>query len=246
MANNSPPIRQIEKAQINFNSVMQLSQDTIMSRLNCHNIGKILSFNPDTQTADIQLMQIKRFNNEYIPPTVLTDVPLIIYGASGGHITLPDPTGSICLLLFMDRNIDAFLETGEMYTPTSTRMHDFTDCIALTTFKTLANPIENYDDKAITIINDEIIEEVKNQSYIKVYPSSIKIKTSIGGEEPAGSEINLTDKINIQNTQQNLANLIQSFLTACESITTVNGGALTPASKQLFTDLKTQFEELLQ
>lgn len=246
MANNSPPIRQIEKAQINFNSVMQLSQDTIMSRLNCHNIGKILSFNPDTQTADIQLMQIKRFNNEYITPTVLTDVPLIIYGASGGHITLPDPTGSICLLLFMDRNIDAFLETGEMYTPTSTRMHDFTDCIALTTFKTLANPIENYDDKAITIINDEIIEEVKNQSYIKVYPSSIKIKTSIGGEEPAGSEINLTDKINIQNTQQNLANLIQSFLTACESITTVNGGALTPASKQLFTDLKTQFEELLQ
>lgn len=175
MANNSPPIRQIEKAQINFNSVMQLSQDTIMSRINCHNIGKILSFNPDTQTADIQLMQIKRFNNEYITPTVLTDVPLIIYGAGGGHITLPDPTGSICLLLFMDRNIDAFLETGEMYTPTSTRMHDFTDCVALTTFKTLANPIQDYDTNAITMqfensklkVKDEISMDAKNDIHLK-------------------------------------------------------------------------------
>lgn len=246
MVNNSPPIRQIEKAQINFNSVMQLSQDTIMSRLNCHNIGKILSFNPDTQTVDVQLMQIKRFNNEYITPAPITDVPLIIYGAGSGHITLPDPTGSICLLLFMDRNIDAFLETGEIYTPTSTRMHDFTDCIALTTFKTLANPITEYDDKAVTIINEEIIEEIKNQSFIKVYPSSIEIKTILGREEPAGAQISLTDKVNVQNNSQNLASLIQSFITACESITTVNGGALTPASKQLFTDLKTQFEELLQ
>ena len=56
----------------------------------------------------------------------------------------------------------------------------------------------------------------------------------------------VTNKINIQNTAQNLASLIQSFLAACESISTVNGGALTPASKQLFTDLKGQFEELLQ
>lgn len=233
-------IRQIEKAQIDFNSVLDLSQNAIMARLNCHNIGKVLSFNSQTQTVDIQLMQIKQFNNQMITPTVLTDVPLIIYGASGGHITLPDPAGSICLLLFMDRNIDKFLETGESYTPDTTRMHDFTDCIALTTFKTLANPLTEYDEKAVTIMNEEIVEGIKQKSFIKVYSEQILMQNTLG------AQISLTNKINIQNSTQNLASLIQSFLTACESITTVNGGALTPASKQLFTNLKTQFEELLQ
>lgn len=232
-------IRQIEKAQINFNSVMQLSQDAIMARLNCHNIGKILEFNPATQTCSIQLMQIKQFNNRQITPTILTEVPLILYGAGGGHITMPDPTGTICVLLFMDRNIDAFLETGESYVPQTTRMHDFTDCIALTTFKTLVNPITDYDEKAVTIMNEEIIEEVKQKSFIKIYSQQILMQNALGGK------ISLTDKINIQNNQQNLANLVKSFLAACESITTVNGGVLTPSSKQLFTDLKTQFEELL-
>lgn len=233
-------IRQIEKAQINFNSVMQLSQDAIMARLNCHNIGRILDFDPATQTCSIQLMQIKQFNRQKITPAILTDVPLIIYGAGGGHITMPDPTGTICILLFMDRNIDAFLETGESYVPQTTRMHDFTDCIALTTFKTLANPLTEYDEKAVTIMNEEIVDEVKHKSFIKVYSQQILMHNSSGGQICVG------EKISLQNNQQNLASLIQNFLMACENITTLNGGVLTPASKQLFTDLKTQFGELLE
>ncbi len=234
-------IRRIDKAQIDFNNVMQLSQDAIMVRLNCHNIGKILEFDPATQTCSIQLMQIKQFNNQQITPTILTQVPLIIYGSGGGHITMPDPTGTICILLFMDRNIDAFLETEAPYVPETTRMHDFTDCIALTTFKTLANPLTEYDKKAVTIMNEEIIEEVKQKSFIKIYSQQILMQNSLGGQ------ISVTDKINIQNNQQNFASLIQSFLTACESIAVdPNSGVITPASKQLFTDLKTQFEELLE
>ncbi len=234
-------IKKIQKSLINFNGVMELSQDSIMARLNCHNIGKILQFYPETQTADIELMILKQFNNEYITPAPLTNVPLIIYGAGNGHITMPDPTGTICILLFMDRNIDAFLETGESYVPETTRMHDFTDCIALTTFKTLANPLTEYDEKAVTIMNEEIIEEAEQKSFIKVYSQQILMQNSSGGQ------IIVTDKINIQNNQHNLSNLIQSFLTACESISVdTQSGIITPASKQLFTDLKTQFGELLQ
>ena len=219
---------------------LNFMKNNIMANLNCHNIGRILEFDPQTQTATIELMQIKQFNNNLYNPAPLVGVPLIIYGAGGGHITLPDPTGTICLLFFMDRNIDAFLETGESYLPDTSRMHDFTDCVALTTFKTLVNPLTEYDEKAVTIMNEEIIEEVKQKSFIKVYSQQILMQNTLGGQ------ISVTDKINIQNTTQSLANLIQSFLAACESITTVNGGALTSASKQAFTDLKAQFEELLQ
>lgn len=237
-------IKQIQKSQFDFNSAMELEQDSIMSRLNCHNIGKIIEFNPDTQMCTVELMQIKQFNNQEFIPAPLTEVPLLIYGAGNGHITLPDPTGSICLLLFMDRDITNFLETGEQYRPQTTSMHDFSDCVALTTIKTLANPLTEYDEKAISIINEEIIEEIKYKSSIKVYGNSIVIQSNQG--EDTQTQIKVDSKINISNTSKNLADLIQSFITACENITTVNGGALTPASKQTFTDLKAQFEELLQ
>lgn len=234
-------IRQIQKGQIDFNSTLELSQEAVMARLNCHNVGRILQFYPETQTADIELMILKQYNNEFITPTILTEVPLIIYGSGNGHITLPDPTDTLCLLFFMDRDIDKLILTNEPYYPDTTRMHDFTDCIALTTFKTLANPLTGYDEKAVTIMNEEIIEGVKQKSFIKVYSQQILMQNSLGGQ------ISVTDKINIQNNQQNLSSLIQSFLSACENITvTPDTGVITSASKQLFTDLKTQFGELLQ
>lgn len=236
-------IRQIQKSQIGFNASMNIAQDAIMSRLNCHNIGRIVEFDSKTQLCTIELLQIKQFNDQNITPAPLTEVPLIIIGSGGGHITMPNPVGTICLLLFLDRNIDSFMETGERYMPETTRMHDFTDCVALTTFKTLVNPLEDYDENAITIIQEEIIDEVKSKSFIKVYPESIQIKTTKG--DFVQGQILISEKLNLSNSSQNLADLIQSFLTACENIVTVNGGALTPDSKQLFTDLKTQFEELL-
>ena len=230
----------IQKSQIDFNGAMEVSQDAIMSRLNCHNIGRILEFDKDTQTCSIELMQIKQFGERLLTPAPITDVPLIILGSEAAHITMPDPTGTICLLLFMDRNIDTFLKTGEQYVPETGRMHDFTDCIALATFKTLVNPIQNYDDKAITLYYEEIIEEIKNYSSIKITPTGVILNNSLG------AEISVTDKIDIKNGAQSLTAIMDSFLTACENIKVdPNSGILTPESKQQFTELKTQFKELL-
>lgn len=230
----------IQKSQIDFNGVLELSQDAIMSRLNCHNIGRILEFDKETQTCTIELMQIKQFGERLLPPAPLVEVPLIILGTNSAYITMPDPTDTICLLLFMDRNIDSFLQTGEQYVPETGRMHDFTDCIALATFKTLVNPIQNYDDKAITIYYEEIVEEVKNYSSIKIISNGIILNTSLGGK------ISVTDKIDIKNSAQSLTALMDELLTACENIAVdPNSGALTPTSKQQFTDLKEKFKELL-
>lgn len=237
-------IRQIQKSQSNFNSSMDLSEESIMSRLNCHNVGRIIEFDLSTQLCTVEMLQIKQFNDQYITPAPLTEVPLIILGAGGANITLPDPVGTICLILFMDRNIDAFIETGETYTPDTARMHDFTDAVAISTIKTLVNPVQNYDTNALSLMHEKLINEVLNQSYIKIYPDSIEI-TNFQAETARGS-IKVGEKINIGNTSKNLADLIQNFLTVCENITVVtNTGVLTPEVKQQFTDLKTQFEELL-
>ncbi len=272
MDNDILKLRGIEKAPVDEIETKRIQQEAIMARLNCHNIGKILEFDGNTQTCTVELMQLKQFNGRTYSPVPITQVPLIIYGAANGHITLPNPVGTICLLFFNDRNMDNFMLTGEQYTPETTRMHDFTDCIAITTFKTLANPLTDYDERAVSIINEEIIEEIKYTSFIKVYGNEIKLNSNlinteadtitnnatnitntvqgrILNESVLGGQIIVNSKVGIQNNNQNLNNLIQAFLTACENITTLTdeaGGGLSPDSKQAFTNLKTQFGELLQ
>ena len=253
----------ISENQPDLINVINQIKNHIMSNLNCHNIGRIIEFDSTTQTCTVELMQIKQFNEGYYTPAPITQVPLIIYGAGNGHITLPNPVGTYCLLLFLDRNIDNFMETGEQYVPETSRMHDFTDCVALTTFTTLANPLSDYDSSAISILNEVTTNDTESNSLVKVYGDSVKLKTSqtknqitidnkitlddkgIETASSLGGKITVDSQISISNTAQNLSLLIQAFITACENITIVNN-AVSQTSKDTFDSLKSQFLELLK
>lgn len=217
-------LRGIAKSSINNIYMLELNKSATMASINCHSVGKIIKFYPDTQTADIQMQQIIQNEDELLTPTILVNVPIFIYGGVNSHITLPNLEGSTCILMFMDRNIDAFLETGEMYVPSTNRLHNITDCIALCTFKTNADPISDYDNNALTLKN--------NNSIIKLYK----------------------DKIKIANASQNLLTLVNEFVDTCSNITitgqTSDGksvtGGLTQDSKDALANIKTKFQELLQ
>lgn len=253
-----------KKNEPTFKQILGEVKTSLSSQINCHNVGRIIEFNSLNQTCTVELMQIKQFNGKPYTPAPITQVPLIIYGGGSGHITLPDPVGTYCLLFFLDRNTDNFFITGEQYTPSTTRMHDFTDCIAITTFKTLANPLSDYDSLAVSILNDIVISDIQYKTYLKTYGNSIQAKVSATDQlnvttesnivansssitlaAGGGGEVAIGQKLTLKNTTQNLGVLINTFLVACEAITTVNGGALTSTSKKKFTDLKPLFEELL-
>lgn len=263
----------IHNDNINLLELTNTIKDKVMSDINCHNVGRITSFDSTTQTATVELMQIKQFGGVNYIPTVITDVPLIVYGGGTGYVTLPNPVGTLALLFFMDRNIDNLLETGQQYIPNTTRMHNFTDCIAITTFSTLNKPLEDYDALAVSILNEIIVDSITHKAYSKVYGNAIEQKVWLTDSEQNitssttqltatthnvecaqtinlqvdnGGTIQITDLLQFKNATYSLATLIMAFLTACEGITTVTGGALTPASLQAFTDLKTQFGGLLK
>ena len=271
----------IVKDKISNYNLMQAFYDKTLNNINCHQIGKIEEFNPLTQTATIQIQHINEYKGELFTPVILKDVPVFIYGTPNAYITMPDLVGCTCIILVMDRNIDAFLQTGEMYQPTTTRQHDITDCIALCTFKTQIDAIQNYDNEAITLFNQKIIEEDEKQkqynSFIKNYGNSIILNRSETiDEETTNSNINITDKINlsteksqvnisdkielkteqaqiniddkinIQNQNKNLATLIDTLITTCENIVTVNNDSIKNEYKQNFENLRLQFKELLK
>lgn len=232
----------LQKTQADFNDAINSVKNNIFSNLICHNIGKILTYYPDTQTADIELMQVKEYNGVQYPNAVISQVPLIIYGTANAQITLPDMTGTICLLLTLDRNIDAFMETGTSYLPPTGRMHNITDSIAITTFSTLNNPIQDYDNEAISIIHKKIIEEIAYTSIIKNYANYILLQRTNGTNT---STIKIDDLITIQNTSQNLGTLIKSLITTIKALTITNN-AVSTASKNALDTVATNFAALLK
>lgn len=207
-----------------INDVLEQVKSNIFSTLNCHNIGRIIEYNAETNTATIETMVLRKFYNEILQPSLIMDVPILTFGTKNARITMPNPVGCYVVLLFMDKNIDNFLETGEQHLSPTDRTHSISDCVALLTIDSSVDEQPLYDDNALTLSNKGIIEDVEYQTFIKVKPNTVSI----------------------ENNKQNLSDLINSFLVACEEIETVtNSGVLTADSKKKFTDLKEQFKELL-
>lgn len=198
-----------------LNKAIESVKNNIFSNLYCHNIGRILEYDAITCTATVEMLQVKQWYGQSFYPTLITDVPIVMFGTANCRITMPNPVGNYCVLLFMDRNIDNFMETGEAQLPATERMHSMSDCVALLTINSNINEAPMYDENALTLSNE--------QNFIKIKP----------------------DSISIANDKQNLASLIQEFLTACENIV-CGSYPLTSSSKKAFTDLKTKFEELLK
>lgn len=208
--------------------------DAIMYDMNCHRVGRVIKFNKDKLTVDIELLEKFKNNQGDIKEfTTVLDCPLVIYGLPNTGLTFGDPTGAEVLLHFNDRNIDRWFETGEKYLPNTARMHHMSDGFATLSPRSLPNIIE-YNLES-TVLNRGI-------NKLKINDESINILT----EE---CEFNIDTLFELKNTAQSLADLIQEFVTACETIEVGNPASptpLTPISMAKFTDLKTKFQGLLK
>lgn len=257
--------------QPDFIETLDFVKKNVFSNLYSHNIGKIVKFYSDTQTADVQLMQVKKCNGQLYPATLLSKIPVHIYGCNEAQITLPNIENTICIILTFDRNISSFMKTGEAYEPETNRKHNITDSIALTTFFTLNNPIQNYDTTAITLIYSQTISEVLYTSYIKNYANKVEInvnntakvtinptKIELDTEEVDikatqdidlksnnGGNININSKIKIANTAYSLGTIIASLITVIKGIT-ITGSAVSQTSKDALDTEAAKFVALLQ
>ena len=96
------------------------------SSLHCALPGKVVSFDPDTRTAEIRPM-VKQGSLAY---------PLL----SGVPVFMPVPfevnPGDACLVVFADIDIDAWLSSGEAEEPLSARRHSLSDGFAFVGFRT--------------------------------------------------------------------------------------------------------------
>ncbi len=135
----------------------------VSSKINCHLPGTIVSFDTVTQMAQVSVCfqrTIKAAQNldttgesadVIIDYPVLIRVPIIVLQGGGGYITFPITAGDGCLLLFCDRDIDVWIETGLINPPGSDRLHDLNDAVALVGLNNQQDLFFTYDGTNVAI-----------------------------------------------------------------------------------------------
>ncbi|EPG3940609.1 TPA: phage baseplate protein [Klebsiella pneumoniae] len=113
----------------------QLAQ-AIMSAMRVSMPGIIQSFDPDAVTAVVQ-PAIKGAEKDESGAEVsvnlplLVDVPVIFPRGGGCTLTFPVKAGDECLVIFADRCIDFWWQSGGIQEPVDERMHDLSDAFCI-------------------------------------------------------------------------------------------------------------------
>lgn len=98
--------------------------------------GVIKVFNPETVTATVLpvVRAVSRENDGSMttqPYPVLEDIPVTFPRGGGCTLTFPVREGDECLVIFADRCIDFWWQSGGPQEPVDDRMHDFSDAFCL-------------------------------------------------------------------------------------------------------------------
>jgi hypothetical protein len=164
---------------------------TIFLELNCHAIGTVQNFYPATQTADVTFnykqVYFSRDNGSTTYFPVLKDYPValscpvVMLTGGNGVITMPIKQGDTCLLLFNDRDIDAWYASGQVnQEPTTSRMHNIADAVALVGIRHAKNAVQAYDADRITIKNKDA-EVALSEEKIRIQNATKNLKDLLVG-----------------------------------------------------------------
>lgn len=98
--------------------------------------GVIQSFDTETVTAVVQpAIRCVETDNDGNRTTrdypLLTDVPVVFPRGGGCTLTFPVKAGDECLVIFADRCIDFWWQSGGVQEPVDDRMHDLSDAFAI-------------------------------------------------------------------------------------------------------------------
>lgn len=126
-------------------------KDNISAYTNCIKVGQVESFNPTNQTVSVTIQHKQSRTDAYgnrvlFDYPVLKDLPVVVLGGGGSHITFPISKGDQCLVLFNDYEIDQWWVSKEPRPSEFRREHDISDGFALVGVHSLVDLIQGYSN----------------------------------------------------------------------------------------------------
>ncbi|MBP3138405.1 Gp138 family membrane-puncturing spike protein [Klebsiella pneumoniae] len=181
----------------------QLAQ-AIMSAMRVSIPGIIQSFDPDAVTAVIQ-PAIKGVEHDASGSEVsvnlplLVDVPVIFPRGGGCTLTFPVSAGDECLVIFADRCIDFWWQSGGIQEPVDGRMHDLSDAFCIVGPQSQAKKISGISTTAAQLRTDDgaaFIELAAGHDVTVKTPGKLTASAD-GGTEITSPEIILNGNVTI-------------------------------------------------
>lgn len=202
----------------------------IMFSMNCHAVGIVQSFNPTKQTLVAKIAYKKTYMQKgvggnfvpvFVDYPIIIDCPILCVSGGKANLTMPIKPGDECLLFFNDRDIDNWFQNSQVVAPETTRLHSFSDAMALVGLHSSTRVIPAYDPNRIGLINNVCGLSI-SETHVRLF-----------------------------NLDTTLNTLIQQLITEIKSITTTNcvvGSPVTlsPASIASLTALAVDFGGLLE
>lgn len=112
-------------------NLIEMKNETFAT-LNCVQIGQLQSYDATNQTAEVAIQVKRRVNSTTIADyPVLVDCPVFVLQGGGAYIDMPVRAGDYCIILFNDRNIDTWWDSGNVAEPLTRRKHALSDGMAL-------------------------------------------------------------------------------------------------------------------
>jgi hypothetical protein len=173
-------------AEPTLGDLLDLVKKEVMLATNCHAIGTIQSFDPSTQTCSAT-MNYKKTYLEADPTTgvygpvlveypVILDAPVVVIQGGTGYLTMPIMSGDYCLVMFNDRDLDAWLHSGQVSAPNTSRFHSFSDAIILVGLRPNSKALSPYDPARVVLGNGTTLVGV-GTSLIKIANNSTTLNT---------------------------------------------------------------------
>ncbi|HBQ8791949.1 TPA: translation initiation factor IF-2 [Klebsiella quasipneumoniae] len=181
----------------------QLAQ-AIMSAMRVSIPGIIQSFDPDAVTAVVQ-PAIKGAEKDESGAEVsvnlplLVDVPVVFPRGGGCTLTFPVKAGDECLVIFADRCIDFWWQSGGIQEPVDERMHDLSDAFCIVGPQSQAKKIGGISTTAAQLRTDDgsAFIEVAAGHDVTVKTSGKLTASADGGTEITSPEIILNGNVTI-------------------------------------------------
>ena len=182
----------------------------IMLQLNCVKIGIVQSFNSVLQEANIliayqQVTSVSPLGvKTFAEFPVLLNVPVEFQGGGGFTLTMPVSKGDECLVLFNDRELDAWLINGTVSPPILDIAHDLRDAIAIVGIRNNTRALANFSTTSTQLRSDDGL------TYVEVAGGGIVnvvAPTSINMTAP-NINLNATGKVTMTTPETDISGII--------------------------------------
>lgn len=217
----------------------------LLSEINCVSLGTIRSFDAEKQTAQISI-NYKRVitrpsrgvgilsGNVYIDYPVLVNCPVVFLFGGQGNLTFPIAAGDTCLVLFADRDIDAWFSSGQDSAPNSDRMHDLSDGIALVGIRSALNAMADYLENGVQLRHVDA-------RLVLLGEESTPTATLMTADSKVAAE----DKVRIEAGVNNLKTALDSLCSALTAAT-ITGGAFSAGTITAINNAKAAIDAVLK